>query len=319
MTKPLEPSTRQAIRNGKIGTVAALLISRVVDSKTERAWIERAQGVTVLRLRKEVQWAERENAMRAVNTMPPSIGPLPSELQTMTAALLGDAAPQAHPYEGASAWLREDESPPGEKADRLGESTVASCEMFARVDQACDPNAAQAARMYREMFAFDDPDAPGRVPLEFWLRRSALSLWTEARRRMAVATDSDHVEDRQVLYDVALAFLLTHIRPWLEVVERGDPIAVRDRFTCQIPGCTKRVGSGHHIRFVSQSGPDEPWNLLFLCWSHHILGIHGGGWIRVSGRAPNALRAELGVGPAGRPLESWVRGRVTPQNEQAVA
>jgi len=306
-------ATRQAIRNGKIGTVAALLISRVVDSDTERAWIERARGVTVLRLRKEVQWAERENAMRAFNTMPPSIGPLPSELQTLTVALLADSTSQAHPFEGASAWLRGEPSSSGDDTGRARGSNETACETFARDDASIDDAAGeavnQAARVYREMFAADS-GTPAWITIEFWLHESALSLWTESRRRLAAATGSRDVDDHQVLYDVALAFLLTHMPAWLEAIERGDPIAARDRFACQIPGCTMRIGSGHHLRFVSQLGPDESWNLLFLCGSHHILGIHGGGWIRVSGRAPDDLRAELGVDSEGVPLETWLRGQV---------
>jgi hypothetical protein len=52
------------------------------------------------------------------------------------------------------------------------------------------------------------------------------------------------------------------------------------------------------------------WNLLFVCWRHHLLGIHGGRWIRITGRAPDALKAELGLRPGDgqAPLETWVRG-----------
>jgi hypothetical protein len=344
--------TRKAIRRGRIGTVAALLISRVADERSERAWIERAARVTVTRLRKEVRWAERENAISGRrDTLPPSLGPLPSELQTLTVALLTDAPPQAHPFEGASAWVRQDTGPSDagqgrgvngssrtgdasfariggsedagqESLARIDDSNGAGRETFARDDDALADleraGVAQAVRIYSEMFA--DDQRPGDwIEVEFWLRGSTLPLWTEARNRLAAATGVKYVHDRQLLYDIAVAFLRTHIRPWLEAVVRGDPTAVRDRFTCQVPGCTMRVGAGHHLQYRSRLGPDEPWNLLFVCWVHHLLGIHGGGWLRVSGRAPEALTAELGLGPDGVPLELWVRGQGSPQVERACA
>jgi hypothetical protein len=172
---------------------------------------------------------------------------------------------------------------------------------------------AQAMRVYREMFGTDE-SAEYEVAVEFWMRKSALGLWTEVRERLAVAAGRSWVSDGELLHEVALAFLLTYLRSWLEAVQRGDPTAVRDRFVCQVPGCTLRAGAGHHLRFRSDLGPDEPWNLLFVCWGHHLLGIHGGPWIRVTGRAPDALRAELGLLADGKALETWIRGVPTGAN-----
>jgi len=161
-------------------------------------------------------------------------------------------------------------------------------------------------RVYRELIASDEgPD--GNLGVEFWIRKSALDLWTEARRRLSAVAGRSWISDAEVLHEIALAFLLTHLRSWLEAVQTGDPTAVRDRFVCQVPGCTVRAGSGHHLRFRSDLGPDESWNLLFLCAGHHLIGIHAGPWIRVTGRAPDALKAELGLLPDGSALETWVR------------
>ena len=148
----------------------------------------------------------------------------------------------------------------------------------------------------------------GDMAVEFWVRTSALDLWTEVRRRLAVVAGRSCISDAEVLHEISLAFLLTHLRPWLEAVQSGDPTAVRDRFVCQVPGCTMRAGAGHHLRFRSALGPDELWNLLFICWGHHIIGIHAGPYIRVTGRAPDALKAELGLLPDGTALETWIRG-----------
>jgi len=42
----------------------------------------------------------------------------------------------------------------------------------------------------------------------------------------------------------------------------------RDR-TCRFPGCTVRVGQGHHVRHWAQGGPTTLWNLALLCRRHH--------------------------------------------------
>ncbi|HXV78109.1 MAG TPA: HNH endonuclease signature motif containing protein [Candidatus Polarisedimenticolaceae bacterium] len=148
------------------------------------------------------------------------------------------------------------------------------------------------------------PDPMGTSRVRFMLPESALSLWTEARARLAVGHPRAFVSDAEVLWEVAVAFLVTHGPMWVEALENGDPIAVRDRFACQVPGCSVRLGSAHHIRFRSQGGPDLSWNLVFLCTVHHLDGVHAGR-IRVSGRAPDDLHFELGLRPDGSALERF--------------
>jgi hypothetical protein len=114
------------------------------------------------------------------------------------------------------------------------------------------------------------------------------------------------VSDEQVLYEAALAFLVTYLPQWLHEVEHGDAIAVRDGFECIVPGCTNRCGSPHHLRFRSQGGPDDAWNLAFLCHTHHLELLHQRGLIRVYGRAPDALVFELGIRPDGTAVEVFV-------------
>ena len=88
------------------------------------------------------------------------------------------------------------------------------------------------------------------------------------------------------------------------MVQNGDPVAVRDRFQCQAPGCGCRSGSGHHLRYRSQLGPDEMWNLVFLCLMHHLDGVHRGR-MRISGVAPQGLFYELGLRSDGTPTERF--------------
>ena len=146
----------------------------------------------------------------------------------------------------------------------------------------------------------------GYVQVRFRLRTSALALWNRADWVVSHAQDDGLASYGMVLREVAVAFLITHLPSWLEASDDQDPIAVRARFTCQVPGCDRLGGAGHHLWLLSQLGPDEPWNIEFLCFDHHIPGVHGGR-LRIYGRAPNGLVVELGLRPDGTPLERWVR------------
>jgi len=145
---------------------------------------------------------------------------------------------------------------------------------------------------------------PERV--DFRLRESALELWQEVKQRLCSASGRWVVSDEQVLYEAALAFLVTHLPLWLHEIEHGDAIAVRDRFQCLVPGCTHRCGSPHHLRYRSQGGSDDASNLAFLCHTHHLELLHQRGLIRVHGRAPDNLVFELGIRPDGTAVEVFV-------------
>jgi hypothetical protein len=84
----------------------------------------------------------------------------------------------------------------------------------------------------------------------------------------------------------------------------------RDGWRCQFPGCSSlRNLHGHHIRFRSAGGDDDLSNLVTLCAWHHQRGVHAR-VVRVSGRAPERLRFELGVRREGRPLDVYRSGDV---------
>ncbi len=156
---------------------------------------------------------------------------------------------------------------------------------------------------WRQTFARREVD----IVVDFLLCASVAPLWTECRRRIARATGERFVPDRVVLHWITLDFLSTHLPAWLEASKTEDPIAVRERFCCAIPGCTSRGGSAHHIVFRSRGGSNEAENLTFLCFTHHIEALHRG-HIRVRGTAPDALTIELGIKPDGTALERFVRG-----------
>jgi hypothetical protein len=265
------PEVARAVREGRIGTVAALLVCRVaLEQRTERVWIERARRRTTARLREEVRWAERE-ARRSGDweVLPPPAGRLPSELDSVTQE------------------LRARQTSAGGEDDDAGGAEVGNA--------AVEPWQTSA----HPRFLGDT------VRVEFLLRGSAVELWEEARQRLGAASGEGLVPDEQVLYEAALAFLLTYLPLWVDEVDNGHPIAVRDRFRCTVPGCTNRCGTAHHVRFRSQGGSDDPSNLTFPCPVHHLEIIHRG-FIRVSGRAPDRLVFEMGIRPDGTASEVFV-------------
>ncbi|HTO96419.1 MAG TPA: HNH endonuclease signature motif containing protein [Myxococcales bacterium] len=68
----------------------------------------------------------------------------------------------------------------------------------------------------------------------------------------------------------------------------------RDRYRCQVPGCSRPAMHLHHIEYRSHGASDDEENLLCLCTAHHLFGIHQER-MRVSGTAPDKLIWEFGL------------------------
>src|SRR3954468_11511510 len=73
----------------------------------------------------------------------------------------------------------------------------------------------------------------------------------------------------------------------------------RDRGFCLYPKCSRPAAHAHHVDYRAHGGADELPNLAGLCAVHHLRGVHGG-WIRVTGTAPDRLRWEIVTAPPGR-------------------
>jgi len=92
-----------------------------------------------------------------------------------------------------------------------------------------------------------------------------------------------------------LAVAAAHfVATWGEAVPRSRSRAQkardRDLGRCQVPGCSHRATQSHHVLFRSHGGSDDLDNQVGLCAFHHLRCIHGGGTLRVVGRAPDDLR-----------------------------
>lgn len=81
-------------------------------------------------------------------------------------------------------------------------------------------------------------------------------------------------------------------------------VAVRDRFTCVVPGCgAQRFLEEHHIVHRENGGTNAMSNLILVCDAHHL--AHHEGRIRISGRAPDALVFERLVDREARRYERF--------------
>jgi len=105
------------------------------------------------------------------------------------------------------------------------------------------------------------------------------------------------VEGRWLNESKCLLRLAEHfIATWKLPKPRSTPqrrALSRDRWLCQVPGCSRAAAHAHHIRYRAHGGDDSPENLVALCAAHHLNGVHRG-WVRVSGQAPDHLVWELG-------------------------
>lgn len=132
---------------------------------------------------------------------------------------------------------------------------------------------------------------PGSVAI---LLRAALAAALEAEGRWITAGER--------LVRVAQHFIET----WKDATPRRKTVSrrvlERDLGWCQVPGCSRPADDSHHIAFRSAGGSDDPANQTGACKPHHLHGIHRG-YVRVRGRAPDALTWELGRGHDGAPLE----------------
>jgi hypothetical protein len=79
---------------------------------------------------------------------------------------------------------------------------------------------------------------------------------------------------------------------------RSQRIRERDGHRCSVPGCSRKAMQAHHLEARSQGGSDADDNLGGLCAHHHLVGVHGG-YLRVRGKAPDALTWELLRAPGG--------------------
>ncbi|MCC6620628.1 MAG: HNH endonuclease [Deltaproteobacteria bacterium] len=163
------------------------------------------------------------------------------------------------------------------------EATVAAVQDVERAVLAGEPVPA-----FQMSVASHAPARTGRVPLRANVAPDVADLWIAVRelferrggeRQSFVAALSDNV-----------------VRYWTPESGEDRPFEAvyrRDRYRCASPTCDRREIGAHHVVFRAHGGSDATDNLVSLCGRCHVDGVHAG-HIRVVGRAPGALRWDLG-------------------------
>jgi hypothetical protein len=139
----------------------------------------------------------------------------------------------------------------------------------------------------------------GRRKLSIRMPRRMATLLAAAIEAVRRRSDTP-VSSGRCLAVIAWRFIETWKKPAPPRDTRSRQVRERDGCRCQAPGCSRRATHSHHIEFRSHGGGDEPANQVGLCAFHHLRCVHGG-WLRVVGRAPDALtwilRGRVWTGP----------------------
>jgi len=98
--------------------------------------------------------------------------------------------------------------------------------------------------------------------------------------------------------------LLDNVRAeWNARPRHRDPIFAREGWRCAVPACSSRRNlHDHHIIFRSRCGGNARDNRVAICAAHHQHGLHGGGYVRAWGDAPDGIHWELGTRADAPPL-----------------
>ena len=148
-------------------------------------------------------------------------------------------------------------------------------------------------QLRRELQGLEETQMLARGEVDVWMPRSVgivLSLAFAAARRDA----GRWLSPGECLVRIAEHFIEVWKPALAERNTLQKQVLARDRYLCQVPGCSRAAVHVHHIVFRSAGGSDDPSNLVSLCATHHLRGVHMGR-IRVWGRAPDELHWDLGV------------------------
>ncbi len=179
------------------------------------------------------------------------------------------------------------------------------------VQPLCEPVAPpQAGRLVmpsdaqmRARFADETPDVVINVPAP----ASVAALFATA-----IAAFTEVGEPRWRGFERLLENVRTE---WNGRPRHRDPVFARDGWRCAIPTCSSRRSlHDHHIVFRSRGGDDARDNRVAICAAHHQHGLHGGGYVRAWGDAPDGIHWELGIRPEASPLLTLIGDRYVSDN-----
>jgi len=312
------PIVRQAYQQGHMGLIAAQTITRLLAR-------ENAGGVIPLRIPDEVQQAWVDRAAGA------TIKRLRDETRAVARIMVAGIAVPGPKIEGGTDEMAP--SPPDETRDQARASQnprdrpgfhVDTARGWHDVPKPLDDTAWHAS-LYRQVgtarrrvqalaavaMATPGPLRTLRLTLP---RETALAL----RQALAAASRNPRLVETfaasggAVPEWAALLILLQEFVETWDVDQAGrrpsaQRIYVRDGWRCMAPGCTSRRNlEVHHVVYRSRGGKDRPENLVCLCRFHHQMGEHGL-LAEVRGDAPLGLAWRMGKGGLGGDFRNELR------------
>jgi hypothetical protein len=274
------PEFGEAYARGTLSWVRALVMPPVLDRVTAGAWIARAHTVTVRRLTDEVSWVLDA---RDIHGLDVSLAPPPTD-----AVLI---------------------SPMGAARAAVTESGNASPFAEERAAERHEASSLQIGACAASSAAWTQSVTPPRGSLEvsdaeidFTGTLTVVALFRDAMEAFERAGEPRWVAVERLLNSV--------IAEWEVQPRHRDPVFARDGWRCRVPACSaRRELQDHHLTFRSRGGSNARSNRIAICAAHHLHGIHAG-VIRASGRAPHAVRWELGVRAGAPAFLTFVGDRV---------
>jgi hypothetical protein len=272
------PGIAEAYRQGTVSWVRATALARVADESNEEDWLYLARSVTVRRLREEVALAEADldrpwapaGERQHRRGDPPGI----------------DGAGRVRLR--LPSPFRSDRPVPDRPADAPdGEVQTCAAGSAAEGVQTCAPGSSSWTR------------------IRFWAPEDVARLWQHALNVCRLA-EGGSLADWECVDRMIASFRQSWEARQDAAWQRWYRIFERDGWRCRVPGCSSRRNlQEHHVVFRAQGGRDDDDNLVAICATHHLQGIHAGR-LRCH-RLPDGLLAwEFGAQDGGGPLVRYV-------------
>ena len=270
------PAVADALIERRIGFEAANLVARVAAATTVEGWLDRATQRTVKHLREEVEMAETLTRISGDTRwmVPPDDETIAYykgwEIDTLSAGpMLRASQMSGGPEDGEAADGAADDDDDtsqmsggpedGEAADGAADDDDDTSQMSGGPFK---PSSDGEPRLRR---------GGGKVSYRFNLEEDVYWMWRQCEadwRRLGRAGSF-------------LRFLCDAMwetwRAALLLDEAWKGTFLRDGYECTNPVCTSRRNlNAHHIKHRSKGGGDEESNLLSVCATCHLFGIHEG-------------------------------------------
>jgi hypothetical protein len=155
-------------------------------------------------------------------------------------------------------------------------------------------------------------DGENCVRIRFWAPLEVASLWRQAvaASRMALFRERTAPEAAPAEWECVERILQAFVAAWsvrkTAAWQRRYRIFERDGWRCRVPGCSSRASlQVHHVVFRSHGGGEDDGNLVTLCATHHLRGIHQGR-LRCHALPDGLLAWEFAPDPFDGPLVRYV-------------